>query len=118
MGIFDWFRKRESRTWQVGQRVLAQWYPEVFFYPGTIAAEDGGEYHIEFDDGDEAWVTAKQIFPLVIRVGHQVFGRWQGGPAYFPGRVDQQDGERIHIQYDDGDQEWTTISMVRVERLQ
>jgi len=117
MGIFDWFRKSESPTWNIGQRVLAQWYPEVFFYPATIVAQVNAKYHVEFDDGDEAWVTAKQIFPLVIRVGSQVFGRWQGGPAYFPGRVDQQDGDRIHIQYDDGDHEWTTISMVRVERL-
>lgn len=115
MGLFDWFRS--SPKWDVGQRVLAQWYPEVFFYPGKIKAVEGDKFRIQFDDGDQATVAAKQIAPLDIKVGSRVFGRWQGGPAYFPGKVDQQNGEKIHVRYDDGDEEWTTISMVRVERL-
>lgn len=68
-------------------------------------------------NGDQATVTVKQIAPLDIQVGSRVFGRWRNGPAYFPGRVDKQDAEKIHIKYDDGDEEWTTISMVRVERM-
>ena|ERR1700677_3362310 len=101
----------------VGQKILAQWYPEVFFYPGTIKSKEGDKFKVQFDDGDQALVTAKQIVPLDIKVGSRVFCRFKGGPAYFPGKVDQQDGAKIHIQYDDGDVEWTTISMVRVERL-
>jgi hypothetical protein len=117
MGLFDWFRSKPAANWTVGQRILAQWYPEVFFYPGVIESIDGVKYQVQFDDGDRAAVVAKQIAPMDIKVGSRVFGRWQGGPAYFPGKVDQKDGEKIHIRYDDGDEEWTTISMVRVERL-
>ena len=104
-------------NWSIGQKVLAQWYPEVFFYPGTIKAAEGDKFHVQFDDGDQALVTPKQIAPLDIQVGSRVFARWKGGPAYFPGKVDQQDGSKIHIKFDDGDEEWTTISMIRVERL-
>ncbi|MBM4069210.1 MAG: hypothetical protein FJ271_09735 [Planctomycetes bacterium] len=106
-----------AATWSVGQRILAQWYPEVFFYPAVIRLQEGDKYHVLFDDGDQALVTAKQIAPLDIKAGSRVFGRYKGGPAYFPGEVDEQDGARIHIKYDDGDEEWSTISMVRVERL-
>src|SRR5262245_42125062 len=110
MGLFDWFRGQPS--WAVGQRVLAQWHPEVYFYPGTIKAIQADKYSVQFDDGDQASVTAKQLAPLDIKAGSRVFGRFKGGPAYFPGKVDRQDGAKIHITYDDGDEEWTTISMV------
>ena len=109
-------RATAGGSWSVGQRVLAQWFPENFFYPGTIESEKGGQFNVRFDDGDEATVTAGQIAKLDIAAGSRVFARWQGGPGYFPGAVDQQQGEKIHVRYDDGDQEWTTISMVRVER--
>jgi len=105
-----------SAAWTVGQRVLAQWSPEEYYYPGVIRAIQGGKHLVAFDDGDQALVTAKQIASLEIKVGSRVFGRWKGAPAYFPGKVTRQNGEKIYIQYDDGDQEWTTVSMVRVKR--
>ncbi len=91
--------------------------PGGFFYARIIQAVKYDKIQVQFDDGDQATVTAKQITPLDIKVGSRVFGRGKGGPAYFPGKVDEQKGKKIHIKYDDGDQEWTTISMVRVERL-
>lgn len=106
----------KTPAWSVGQRVLAQWSAEVYYYAGIIKAAKGAQFHVHFDDGDEAWVTADQITELEIPVGRRVFARWQRGPGYFPGVVDQQKGESIHVRYDDGDEEWTTVSMVRVER--
>lgn len=107
----------KSRSiWSVGQRVLAQWSPEKFFYPGVIRAEKAGKYLLEFDDGDQAWVTSRQIAVLDVGVGSRVFARWKGGPAYYPGKVTRQEREKILVRYDDGDEEWTTVSMVRVER--
>ena len=35
---------------------------------------------------------------------------------YLPGIVQAQNGEKIHVKYETGEQEWTTISMVRVKR--
>jgi hypothetical protein len=75
--------------WSIGERILAQWHPEVFFYPGTIKAREGDNYQVQFDDGDQALVSANQLLPLDIKVGSRVFGRWKGGPVYFPGRVNQ-----------------------------
>ncbi len=100
----------------VGDRVLAQWAHDQFFYPGEIRASGNGSYEIRYDDGDSAWVTAEQIASFDITEGDQVFARWQGGKFYYAGIIDEQDGETIHVCYADGDQEWTSVSMVRVER--
>lgn len=102
--------------WSVGQRVLARWHPEVYSYPGTIAALFGERYQVNFDDGDRALVTGDDLAPLDVTVGSRVFGRWRGGNLYYPGVVVQQSGENIYIQYDDGDEEWSLIGLVRVER--
>ena len=52
--------------------------------------------------------------PLSLGVGQKVLGRWKGGPYCFPGVIAEKDGDRIHIHYDDGDREWTTIRSVRI----
>ena len=99
----------------VGSRVLAMWPVEVeWWYPGVVCGIAETEFEIQFDDGDRTVVGRGELLPLTIGVGNRVWGRYQGGPYYFPGEVSAQRGEAIHIEYDDGDQEWTTISMVRI----
>ncbi len=49
-------------------------------------------------------------------MGKRVQCRWKGGPLYYPGEVTRQDGERIHVAYDNGEQEWTSVRMIRVQR--
>ncbi|MCI0377482.1 MAG: hypothetical protein L0215_07745 [Gemmataceae bacterium] len=120
MGVFDWlFNKSKPKTggsvWKVGDRVLAKWL-DAFFYPGRIRAVEGSRFQVFFDDGDVAWVHRAHILAPDIKVGSQVFCRVQGGPAYYPGTVSQQKGETIQVRYEHGDEEWTSISMVRVQR--
>jgi hypothetical protein len=103
--------------WNVGDRVLAHWYPEPsWWYPGTIQDRRGGDLLVAFDDGDRAWVGREQVKPLDVAVGSRVYGRWRAGRLYYPGTVTEKRGEAIHIAYDDGDREWTTVSFVRVDR--
>jgi hypothetical protein len=111
----EWLPGGGLEHFTVGERVLACWY-DLFWYPGVILSAEGKRVHIAFDDGDQALVTSDQIRELDISVGDRVFCRWKGGPQYFPGEVTEKDGERIHVRYDDGDEEWTSIRMVRVER--
>jgi len=132
MGIFDWLKGKKrpedadvpprrgappaaGRTPKVGDRVLASWM-DGFFYPGRVRLIKASQCEIAFDDGDAAWVEAGNVRPPDIRVGSQVFCRAQGGPAYWPGKVRQQNGEKIQVEYDSGEKEWTTISMIRVQR--
>jgi hypothetical protein len=132
MGLFDWLFGKKSPAdedvpptpaipaspggnWKAGDRVLANWV-DAFFYPGRVRQIKGNLYEIAFDDGDAAWVHQANVRTLDIRVGSDVFCRMQAGPLYYPASVRQQNGEKIQVQYENGQLEWTTISMVRVLR--
>lgn len=92
---------------QEGDRVWAVWKESALF-AGTVTQRLGREVHVQFDDGDEAWVMVEEVMPLDIIVGMFVMGRWRMGPQFYPGRITDTEGERIHVRYEDGDEEWTT----------
>ncbi len=104
------------RAWQVGDRALVHWSKNEFWYPATVQKKDGDKYFIVFDDGDEEWTTADRMTAEDLRVGDRVFGNWKKGGTYYPGKITKREGHNIHISYDDGDQEDTTIGVVRVLR--
>ncbi len=103
-----------ANPWHAGDRVLAHWPPEPFFYSGIVAAVNDDMVLIHFDDGDKAQLTLEEVLPLAIRAGDRVFARWQGGKTYSPARVIRQNGEKIQVNYEDGRTENTTIGLVRV----
>lgn len=43
-------------------------------------------------------------------LGTRIFGKWKGGNCWFPGRIDEVDGKRYFIRYNDGDTEWIASS--------
>ncbi len=105
-----------AKQWKVGDRVLARWGPEKFWYVGTVKEAKGDKYVIGFDDGDKQETPADEITAEDIKVGDKVFGNFKRAGKYYPGKVTTRTGDQIHIKYDDGDEEDTTIGMVRVER--
>lgn len=100
----------------VGDRVLAQWPTEVeWWYPGVVVAAQPGRVFVQFDDGDRSAVADDRTATLGrVAAGLRVQGRFQGGRGFFPGHVTARTGDAIHIAYDDGDEEWTSVAMVRV----
>jgi hypothetical protein len=102
------------RTWQVGDRLLAWWAPDSLWYPATVRIAEVERFHVEYDDAETAWLLPDQLMLLEIGEGSRVECRWQAGEAYYPGTVDRQDGPRIHLRYDDGDEEWTEMRLLRV----
>src|ERR1043165_6488177 len=114
MGLFDWFRRKEEPTgpWKIGDRVMGEWGPQRVLFPGIIDGFKNGRYHVRFDDGDKAWLSAEQIVKLELKIGSRVMGRCRGGPHFFAGTIDRLQGERIHIHYDEGDQESRRLTMV------
>jgi hypothetical protein len=109
------FNRSETGNWRAGERVLARWH-DSYFYPGRVHAVSRGSYEIVFDDGDRDWVDPAHIIVPDVNVGSRVFARLQGGPEFLPGTVSEQKGEMLQVQYDHGDVEWTSLSMVRVQR--
>ena len=59
-------------------------------------------------------LTPELLKPFELRTGTRVECRWKGGQRYFPGKITEIEGDRVHFAYDDGDREWTTLRLVRI----
>ncbi len=108
----DWLPDPGVHELAQGNRIFGRWF-DGFWYPGVILGIEGKKLHILFDDNDQAHLSWDQVRPLEFESGARVFCRFKGGPYYFPEEITKKQGERIHVSYDDGQTEWTSI---RVER--
>src|SRR5438477_495763 len=99
---------------QPGDRVLATRLDDEFWYPGTVRAIEGEQLHVYFDDGDHEWMPAERVAENELAAGSRVYVRFQRGPVYYPGRISRREGDRISVDYDDGQKEDTSIALVRV----
>lgn len=100
-------------SFEEGDRVLGQ-DMDGFTYPAEIVSIDNDKVIVQFLDGPERMLTPELIRKFAIEVGMAVQCRWKGGQQYFPGRIAAVDKERMHVHYDDGDQEWTSVRLVRL----
>jgi len=98
-----------------GQPVFACWH-DLYWYPGVLLKVDGVGHHVGFDDGSQVIVAPDRIKPLELGEGDHVFCRWQGGPQFYPGEISHRKDEVIKVRYEDGDEETTTIRLVRLQR--
>lgn len=102
---------------QVGSRVIARWSVEPdWFYPGVVCESNGSVCEVQFDDGDRGEVPVSDVKPIPNLENHRIFGNWRGGGIYYAGRVSSVEGHAIHIDFDDGDTETTSVSMLRFHR--
>jgi hypothetical protein len=98
---------------QAGDRVLAAWPGDGMWYPARIASIDGRSVEVAFDDGDVAVLDAADVRAVDWGRGSRLQCNWKNQGAYYWGRVEAMDGERITFHYDDGDDETMTISRCR-----
>ncbi|HUE75097.1 MAG TPA: DUF4537 domain-containing protein [Pirellulaceae bacterium] len=112
--------RKPHMRWAVGDRVLARWGGDLFWYPGTIYSVDDGEYSILFDDQDQAIVPPEDIMPLNVQVGDKVFCRpkFEASLRYFPAEVTRVSGEVIDVLYEDSEEVElnTSLSRIRIRR--
>ncbi len=98
---------------EVGCRVFGRWAADGYWYPGTVKEVKDGKYLVHFDDTDEAWLKEKELVCYQPTWGDHVEGNWLGKGAFYPGKITRRRDEKVHIAYDDGDDEDTTISALR-----
>lgn len=104
------------RNWREGERVFAPW-EENWLYPGVIRCIDEEVAFIRFDDGDRALRLIQDLEPLRINNGFRVYARRnKASHLYYPATVLEVEGENLHLEYEDGEQEWTTVSYIRCMR--
>jgi hypothetical protein len=96
-----------------GDRV-AGLLPDGYRYPADLLIHDGDRVVLHFLNGMQVTLTPELVSKLSVQAGMRVEARWRGGDDYFLGIVDQLQGERLHIRYDDGDHEWTTVRSLRI----
>ncbi|MHC4251992.1 MAG: S41 family peptidase, partial [Planctomycetota bacterium] len=106
--------RRES--WRAGDRALVDWTGDAYWYRAEVVRPEGGGYLVRYGDGTEERVELARMIEDDIKAGDPVSGRWKRGRRWFPGRVTKRDGDAIHVVYDDGDEEDTTVDFVRVVR--
>ena len=79
-----------------------------------MSIEDDERILVQYLDGPERLLTPELVRRFDLKPGTKVECRWSGGPHYFPGTLAKVDGERVHVKYEDGDDEWTSIRLVRI----
>lgn len=99
-------------AWDTGDRCLGQW-SDGYWYPATVVNTGEGVYNVAFDDGDSAALSDSQIRSIDWNVGSAIECNWKGGGSYYPGTITKKSGDSIHMSYEDGDEEDTTIGKCR-----
>jgi hypothetical protein len=112
---------------QIGNRVLALWKSDGYWYSGTVTNTIGNRFYIKYDDGYQQWLTAEDILPFEYKVGDPVECRWMGRSLYYPAYIIGIKGDdNITVQYEDYDgpldgplsaeKEQTSINLLRVSK--
>jgi hypothetical protein len=107
----------DSSDWKKDERALAQWNDQ-YWYLVTVREADSQQhrYSVEFGDGSTAWIVASQMLPDDIKVGDRISANRNREGTYYWGEITKRNGDDIHVSYDDGAEEDTTIDVVRVVR--
>lgn len=98
--------------WVAGDRVLGRW-GDGFWYPASVVSVTGNKIEVDYDDGDNAIVTPSQIKAISWNSGTKLQCNYQNAGKYYPGAISTKTGDDVHIKYDDGDEEDTTIGHCR-----
>jgi hypothetical protein len=99
---------------QVGSRVMARWKADGYSYPASIIKTKDDLYQVEYDDGTKEWLEGPEILTYTITPGDRVEANWLNRGLYYRGTVTARKGKNVHINYDDGDEEDTTVDKLRL----
>lgn len=112
--VFGLFTQISAGGFKTGDRVQCNWQKKGTFYAGKITSLNGKNAHISYDDGDQEDTTLNLCKPVAaLAVGDKVQCNWKKGGTYYPGEITTMNGANIHVSYNDGDQEDTTVDMCR-----
>jgi hypothetical protein len=101
-----------------GMRMFCRWEPDGLFYEITVEKTENGKSFVRYTmDGTTEWVPDYRLGKLNIEVGDRLEARWWKDKLFYKATVTARDGDKLTIRYDDGTNEETTISLVRLKLL-
>lgn len=100
--------------WRAGDRVLANWPPEIFFYPAVIRAVDDLFVQVDFDDGDRAEIRVDAIRPLNLKKNDRLQVRLSEERLYVPAILKRDRRPELLVELPTGKKEWISIAAIRM----
>lgn len=99
----------------VGEMVFARWVHDGYWYLAEIKQIKDNSFYIRYlVDGKKERVSLSQLAKNELMTGDRIDGNWKGQGRYYPGVISSINGDRLNVQYDDGDTEETTAVQVRL----
>lgn len=99
--------------WNVGDRAFAYWEADEYYYPATITEIEDEDIYIRYDTGEEAWTNSDYLQEMIVETGDLVESKWSEDGEYYAAEVLSVSGDQVQVQYEDGNEEWTTLNNLR-----
>jgi len=99
----------------VGLRVVARWQRCPAWYPGVIAAMEGGRVGIQYFDGDQEWTEPDLVRVDDIREGDWLVVDLEGTRRYTPAKIVERQRDGFLVELLDGTRAQTTIRNVGLD---
>jgi hypothetical protein len=99
---------------RTGDKVLARFRNGGYWFVGRVVRRDGTRVEIAYLDGTNETLPEDSVRPFDWTTGTKVSCEWKRQRKYYGGTITSLDGDNVHVRYDDGDQEDTSIAFCRV----
>lgn len=100
-------------TFKAGARVLAQYKGGDTWYVGKVVSHKGSKVEVAYPDGTSETLPSGHVRAFDWKAGTRVTCKFKRGENWYPGEITSVKGDKLHIKYDDGDQEDTTARYCR-----
>lgn len=105
-------------SFNTGDRVTANNRGKGYWFVGLVSAvEPSGNVAIAYLDGEKEVVSPGNVRAFDWNVGTVVACNWKRSGKWFRGKIASLSGDAVHISYDDGDQEDTTLAFCRTGNM-
>lgn len=98
---------------KAGARVLAQYKGGDTWYPGKVVSHKGSQVEIAYLDGSSETLPSGHVRSFDWKVDTKVTCQFKRGENWYPGKISSIKGDKIHVKYEDGDEEDTTVRYCR-----
>lgn len=95
------------------ERVLAKYGGGEDWYVGLVKKQQDGKIEIAYLDGSSDTLPPNLVRAFDWKVGTKVSCDFKREHTWYHGTITKLDGNAVHIRYDDGDEEDTSLAYCR-----